>query len=194
MFEHQDTLNQLNKNLPLGEKLGSIHTAIVAQYDFIDRIAVAIYDPKTDLLKTYINSTNGESPLNRYQSPLAESVSLTEIVRLRKPRVVNDLNIFSTGAREHTQRIQEHKFASSYTMPMFMNDVLFFSIPARRMPLVMMFCTISTSLVTWFPCSLSMNSPVFEPCWPQSKPPTMLPTIGTRKPVHILTACHVTLA
>ena len=125
MFEHQDTLNELNNNIPLSEKLTSIHHAIVERYDFIDRVAVAIYDYKTDLLKTYVHSSGGESPLSHYQAPLAQSPSLKEIIQQRKPRVVNDLKIFAHGEQEHTKRIQSQGYASSYTLPMYLNNVFF---------------------------------------------------------------------
>lgn len=129
MFNHQDTLNELNKNVPLGEKLGSIHKVIKKQYAFIERVAVAIYDAKTDILKTYVNSTDGRSPLNHYQVPLANAASLQEIVKLKTPRVVNDLAIFTRGpdqdTQEHTQKIGQQGYASSYTMPMYLNDVFF---------------------------------------------------------------------
>jgi HD-GYP domain-containing protein (c-di-GMP phosphodiesterase class II) len=125
MFEHQDTLEQLNKNLPLGEKLTTIHAAIKARYGFVDRIAVAIYDAKTDMLKTYVHSSGGEQPLSHYQSPLANSPSLQEVIQQRTPRVVNDLAIFATGTQHHTKRLTEQGYASSYTLPMFLNDVFF---------------------------------------------------------------------
>jgi len=44
MFDYQDTLAELDKNTPLSEKLCSIHNTLKQRYDFIDRIAVAIYD------------------------------------------------------------------------------------------------------------------------------------------------------
>lgn len=125
MFDHKDTLQQLDRNIPMGEKLASVHSAIKQQFDFVDRIAVAIYDAKTDLLKTYLHSSGGETPLKHYQSPLASSPSLVEIVKQRKPRVVNDLAIFAAGTGEHTRRIKERGYASSYTLPMFLNDNFF---------------------------------------------------------------------
>ena len=38
MFDHQDTLEELNKNLPLGQKLSSVHGVIQKQFDFVDRV------------------------------------------------------------------------------------------------------------------------------------------------------------
>ena len=97
MFDHKDTLEELNKNLPLGEKLSSVHKTIQKQFGFVDRIAVAIYDHKTDMIKTYLHSSNEQQPFHHYQTSLADSSSLMEIVKQRKPRVVNDLEIFSKG-------------------------------------------------------------------------------------------------
>ena len=125
MFHHQDTLQRLNENLPVGEKLNSVHTAIKDQFPFIDRIAVAIYDPKTDLLKTYVHSSGGESPLKHYQAKLTESASLQEIIELRKPRVVNDLSIFADSSKPHAKGIKQKGYASSYTLPMYLNDTFF---------------------------------------------------------------------
>jgi len=125
MFDHQDTLEELNKNLPMGKKLISLHNTIQKQFSFVDRISVAIYDHKTDMLKTYIHSSGDQQPLNHYQSKLEDSSSLMEIVKQRKPRVVNDLAIFSEGTHKHTKEIKKQGYASSYTLPMFINDVFF---------------------------------------------------------------------
>ena len=125
LFNHNDTLQVLNENLPLMEKLDKIHQAVRAQWPFIDRIAVAIYDHKTDLLKTYLHSSGKDQPLTRYQSKLDEAASLKEIIRQGQPRVVNDLGIFSSGSKTHTQRISAQGYAASYTMPMYVNDVFF---------------------------------------------------------------------
>jgi HD-GYP domain-containing protein (c-di-GMP phosphodiesterase class II) len=125
MFDHQDTLEELNKNLPLGEKLRSVHSVIQKQFSFVDRVSVAIYDHKTDMLKTYIHSSGNKQPLSHYQSQLADSPSLMEIVKQRKPRIVNDLAIFADSTQEHTKRLKASGYASSYTLPMFINDIFF---------------------------------------------------------------------
>lgn len=125
MFTHQDTLNELNKNVPLGEKLGSIHRVIKAQYGFVERVAVAIYDDKTDILKTYVNSTAQGSPLEHYQARLADVPSLQQVLQVKTPRLVNNLEIFAGSDKEHTQKLRASGFASSYTLPMYLNDVFF---------------------------------------------------------------------
>ncbi|BBP00653.1 transcriptional regulator [Sulfuriferula nivalis] len=125
MFEYIDSLSALNTNSPLLEKLQKIHAMLQVRFDSISRIAVALYDPKTDLLKTYLHSSGEDKPLNHYQALLHETPSLMDIVTTGKPRVVNDLSIFAEGEREHTRRIAAQGYGSSYTLPMYMNGSLF---------------------------------------------------------------------
>lgn len=125
MFEHQDVLAALNGKLPLPKKIEYVHGLLKDRFDFIDRISVAIYDPKTDLLKTFLHSSDSENPLTLYSAKLADSSSMQEILTVGRPRVVNDLNIFSKARTEHTRRIASLKYKSSYTMPMFMNGEFF---------------------------------------------------------------------
>ncbi len=125
MFEHQDVLSALNGKLPLPEKIAYVHELLKKRFDFIDRISVAIYEPKTDLLKTYVHSSDEASPLTLYSAKLADSESMQEILKVGRPRVVNDLDIFSNVRREHTRRIAAVQYQSSYTMPMFQNGEFF---------------------------------------------------------------------
>lgn len=125
MFEHQDVFSALNTKLPLPEKILYVHGLLKERFGFIDRISVAIYEPKTDLLKTFVHSSGGESPLTLYSAKLADSASLQEILQAGRPRVVNDLDIFSSVPAEHMRRIAAQKYKSSYTMPMFLNGDFF---------------------------------------------------------------------
>ena len=119
MFDHLDAFAVLNSRLPLSEKILSVHRLVKQRLAFIDRIAVAIYDPKVDLLKTYVHSSGGEQPLSLYDAKLADSISLSEIVTLGRPRVLNDLAAFyGTNAR-----ITKVKYGASYTLPIYSDDV-----------------------------------------------------------------------
>ena len=44
LFTRKDTLELLNGNHPFPEKLKFIHDTIAQRFDFINRIAVAVYD------------------------------------------------------------------------------------------------------------------------------------------------------
>ena len=125
MFEHQDVFSALNGKLPLPEKIEYVHGLLKKRYDFVDRIAVAIYEPKTDLLKTFLHSSGGENPLDLYSARLSDSASLQEILAVGRPRVINDLDIFGTVPAEHARRIAAQQYGSSYTMPMFQNGDFF---------------------------------------------------------------------
>lgn len=125
MFEHEDGLLAIHENVALGKKLKLLHEAIRGSFPFVARIAVATYDAKTDLLKTFVHSSGKDEPLRHYQARLSETPSLVEMVENGRPRVVNDLSVFHAGGHEHTQRIGQQGYAASYTMPMYTHGQLF---------------------------------------------------------------------
>jgi HD-GYP domain-containing protein (c-di-GMP phosphodiesterase class II) len=121
LFEHADPLDALNRSVTLDEKLASIHEALYAQIEFVERISVAAYDPASDLLKTFLASSPGRNHLVRYEARLSESPSLAEILRAGRPRVVNDLELFRQGRHLHTRVISEEGYRWSYTVPMYLD-------------------------------------------------------------------------
>lgn len=121
MSDHVDTLESLNKHMPLKEKLIRAHQVIKKSLPFIARIAITIYDPETRVLKTFIHSSDNESPLTNYQVLLDDAPSLKKILDKGLPRVINNLLTIDDASKEHTKRIGRAGYAASYTMPMF-ND------------------------------------------------------------------------
>lgn len=119
MFDHQDVLEALNTHLPLADKIVSAHSVIKENFDFVARISITLYDPETSTLKTYIDSSGGDSPIQNYQVSLDKAKSLKAILEKGRPRVVNNLVTFEQGKQEHTKRIGRQGYAASYTMPMF---------------------------------------------------------------------------
>ncbi len=119
-----DLLAKLHGRHPLGERLRTIHGALRAQLEFIDRVAVALYDGKTRVLKTFLSSDrDGEGPpLEHYEASLAEVPALQQVLEGGRPRIVNDLAVFDAGTREHTRRIRERGYAASCAFPMFFRD------------------------------------------------------------------------
>lgn len=124
MFEHQDALHEVAQKGSLTSKLKATHRSINETFSFIVRIAIAIYDPKTKVLKTFLHSSGEDNPLSHYQSLMENAPSLKSILEQGKPRVVNDLDEFMQGKHEHTQKIQKQGYAASYTMPMY-NEGIF---------------------------------------------------------------------
>jgi HD-GYP domain-containing protein (c-di-GMP phosphodiesterase class II) len=123
MFEHNDTLHELTQKSSLHDKLKATHRSIHETFSFIARIAVAIYDPQTQVLKTFLHSSGEDNPLDHYQSLLVNAPSLKKVFERGVPRVVNDLSEFEEGEHEHTKKIHEHGYAASYTMPMYNQGV-----------------------------------------------------------------------
>jgi len=123
MFEHNDTLHELTQKSSLHDKLKATHRSINETFSFIARVAIAIYDPETQELKTFLHSSGEDNPLDHYQSLLVNAPSLKKIFERGVPRVVNDLNEFEEGKHEHTKKISEHGYAASYTMPMYNQGV-----------------------------------------------------------------------
>ena len=124
-FDHEDRLGSLDRNVNLAVKVQTIHDALRERFGFIQRIAAAVYDPATDTLKTFLHTGETTTPLAHYTARLADVPSLHEIVEKGRPRVVNDLSIFSGSPSEHTQRIVASDYRASYTMPMYHQGRLF---------------------------------------------------------------------
>jgi len=123
MFEHDDNLKGLNQHSSLHEKLICAHTSLKELLPFIVRIAVTLYDAETNVLKTYLHSSDDESPLQHYQALMDDAPMLKEILKQGKPRVINNLLTFEDSKSEHTQRIGRSGYAASYTLPIFNEGV-----------------------------------------------------------------------
>ncbi len=105
--------------LGLNERLGALHSHLRRAVPPVDRMAVALYDPEMDLLKTFVNSTVGGEPLAAYQYKLADSPSLTALKAEGKARVIDDIGKTLTADTEHTRWVKSMGYRSSYTVPIF---------------------------------------------------------------------------
>ncbi|MCG6975759.1 MAG: hypothetical protein LJE56_05040, partial [Acidiferrobacterales bacterium] len=125
MTEHQDLLDALNKDIPLREKLSYMHDVLCQRFDVVERVAVAIYDPKTDVLSSYLDSRRDERRAERYYVELGKANSLREILSDGKPKILTKLDIFSDEDPTHNRRASDRGFRASYAMPMYMNSNFF---------------------------------------------------------------------
>lgn len=48
MFDHQDALDALNRNISVSDKLSFVHAFLRKKFDFIDRIAIALHEEKSE--------------------------------------------------------------------------------------------------------------------------------------------------
>lgn len=109
----------------LTEQMAWLHRQIRRYHPFVSRIAVALYDGRHDLLKTYVSSNDQTQPLMRYEVALAQVPSLQELARAREARVIHDLCQSNANASsEHTRWLLNSGFRSSYTLPLFQSGQL----------------------------------------------------------------------
>jgi HD-GYP domain-containing protein (c-di-GMP phosphodiesterase class II) len=123
-YSHQ-LLEVLADGAMPSDKLARLHGLLKQRIPAINRIAVALYDATTDLVKTFIHSSEDHNPLPQYQATLSSARSLTAMVETRSARVINDLSIFAHKAKPHTRQLSAHGYLSSYTLPMFRRGQLF---------------------------------------------------------------------
>ena len=118
MPTHHDILAALNRDISLQEKLDFLHAFLSAKHEFIERIAIALHEPQSGMLRTYADSTNGQTPLQNYEVRLADVPSLWAIAEQGQPRVVNDLRREYTAPTPHSQGMAA-RYQASYTLPMY---------------------------------------------------------------------------
>lgn len=124
-YDHIDILDELGGKMSPSQKLEYIYKQLHSKYDFIDRIAVVLYDPPSDILKTYLQYPNVDLPMQFYQAKLAECYSLQQMVARKKPRVVQDMRVFGQSGHQHSKKILEKGFRASYTKPMYIDGNFF---------------------------------------------------------------------
>lgn len=113
-------------------QLETIHVQLRAELPGIVRIGIAVYDARTDILKTFIHSTRGEAPFALYEAKLADVPSLAALARDHRDRNVEDLDTEIAKVEEgggtpgvHTRQLVEHHYRSSYTKPFYDRGELF---------------------------------------------------------------------
>ncbi|MBB6056007.1 HD domain-containing phosphohydrolase [Tolumonas osonensis] len=116
------TTNSLSMTkMDLSARLAKLHEIIRGRYDFIDRVSIALYDAKTDLLKTFVSSDSTQTALHSYEARISDVPSLQKLIHSRQSRIVQDMDITFQGnnSSTHTDWLHHQRFLSSYTIPIF---------------------------------------------------------------------------
>jgi len=108
----------------LSGQLKIILGLISSRYAFIGRVAVALYDPGTDMIKTFVSSNRDGSALQHYEVPLSDVPSLAEMARSRQRRLVGEIDQTFRAQSEHTLWLKAQNYHSSYTTPIFQGEEL----------------------------------------------------------------------
>jgi len=103
----------------LAERLICLHDEIKGDNSLaaLSRIAVALYDESTDLLKTFIHSSDGDSPMEHMVARLNELPSLQQLAWTGARRTINDLVAAAEAGQEHAVRLVAAGYHASYTVP-----------------------------------------------------------------------------
>lgn len=101
----------------LAERLACFHDELKQEFDGVNRIAIAIYDPSTDLLRSFVDSTEGQNPFEHTVARLADLKPLAMLARTGARRVVHDLSNHESSMPAHLKRLLKAGYLSSYTVP-----------------------------------------------------------------------------
>jgi hypothetical protein len=104
-------------NQGLAERLACLHDEIKQDFDGVNRIAVAVYDQRTDLLRSFVDSSEGDNPFEHTMARLSELKPLLRLAKTGGRRVVNDLMNHQTSMPAHLKRLLRGGYMSSYTCP-----------------------------------------------------------------------------
>jgi len=88
----------------------------------VQRFSVAVYDEKTDMLKTYYSTSHADEAITRYQARLNTVPSLKQLSQTATPRIINDLSCFNDSDSHHSQLLLSQGWRSSCTLPMRYSD------------------------------------------------------------------------
>lgn len=103
----------------LAERLICLHDEIKGDnlLSGLARVAVALYDSSTDTLKTFIHSSDGDSPVDHTAARLSDLPSLQQLAWTGARRTINDLNRAAEQGQEHAGRLVAAGYRASYTVP-----------------------------------------------------------------------------
>ncbi len=113
-----EAMNARPNSSSIEEKLRSLHEGLRADLPDIVRVALAVYDQKTDTLKTYANSTTAGDRMVRHEAKLSDVPSLKELALTGSERIIDDTEILKALETRHSQTVAAN-WGSSYTRPIF---------------------------------------------------------------------------
>lgn len=114
----------LEQRQPIQDRLCWIHEHLLTIDRRLERLAFAVYQPRNDLLSTFVSHNNRGPNLTFYDAPLAAIPSLQTLAATRQCRVINDMEADLPRHSAHSRWLLDHGWRSSYTVPLFREDHL----------------------------------------------------------------------
>ena len=118
-------IEAFSETVPIQNQLQEIHQNLKAELAGIGGIAVAIYDEQTDVLRTFVHSSEGEPPFSHYEARLEQVPSLRELAQSGNFRIIDDLQELEECGGWHIHRLLRTGYRSSYTAPFYDHGRLF---------------------------------------------------------------------
>ncbi len=111
----------------LAERLICLHDEIKGDETLmaLSRIAIALYDEGTGLLKTFIHSSDGDSPMENTVARMADLPTLQQLAWTGARRVINDLENVAGSGQEYARKLVASGYRSSYTAPITYKDTFY---------------------------------------------------------------------
>ena len=103
----------------IAERLICLHDEIKGESSLasLSRVAVALYDSTSDLLKTFIHSSDGDNPVDGASAALEQCPALKQLAATGARRIINDLGPAAHEGRDFARRLYDAGYRSSYTVP-----------------------------------------------------------------------------
>ena len=112
-------LGGLANGISDSRRLSLLHAALRRQFPEVERVAVALYDPRTRLVSTFLAHDARPTRLWFYQARLEDVPGLRKVLRTRKIRVVRGLHLLVPGPARHHKALRASGYRSSATFPIF---------------------------------------------------------------------------
>jgi HD-GYP domain-containing protein (c-di-GMP phosphodiesterase class II) len=114
----------LDQRQPIQDRLHWVHERLLAVEPRLERLAFALYQPRNDLLSTFVSHNCHGPNLTFYDAPLAAIPSLQALASARRCRVIDDMAAELPRQSAHSRWLLEHGWRSSYTLPLFREEHL----------------------------------------------------------------------
>lgn len=103
----------------IGDRLVALHDELRHDPPLagVGRVAAALYEPSTGMVKTFIHATEGQNPLGSVAMPLDAAPLLREIMESGRPRSFNDLDAAREPLSAISRAIRRGGFRSRLVVP-----------------------------------------------------------------------------
>jgi len=105
----------------VNQRLAALHDRVLQTMPAVSRIACALYEPATDLLKTFINSTHKGQAITGYEARLQDCADLSILAKAGSCRVIDDIPEQIQPGNQHSDWLLSQPYRSSFTIPMYDN-------------------------------------------------------------------------